>query len=224
MARVSQIDAENQREIAALNRHVLARLEADTSVEKLVDENLQLFGVADFFSAEECERLCGLIDRVARPSPVFDVDYGRSSRTSYSGDMDPSDPFIRMLHRRMDDLLGVEENFGETLQGQRYEVGQQFKAHHDWFDTDAPYWTEKVATGGQRAWTLMVYLNDVEEGGTTDFPRVNVSIPPQRGTLIAWNNALDDGTPNVDTLHAGTPVLAGVKYVVTRWYRSRRWY
>lgn len=81
-----------------------------------------------------------------------------------------------------------------------------------------------MAQGGQRAWTLMVYLNNVEEGGATDFPKIDISIPPQRGTLIAWSNALPDGRPNLDTLHAGTPVRAGVKYVVTRWYRSRKWY
>ncbi|MDT0574722.1 2OG-Fe(II) oxygenase [Croceicoccus sp. F390] len=224
MARLSRIDMENQQEIAAMNRHVLTRLRGDASVQQLVNEELQLFGIAEFFSIEECDRLRTFIDKVARPSPVFNVDFGRAARTSYSGDMNTDDPFIRMLHRRMDDLLGVDGSFGETLQGQRYEPGQEFKAHHDWFDVNEDYWQGEVAAGGQRAWTLMVYLNEVEDGGATHFPRANISIPPQTGTLVAWNNALDDGSPNAATLHAGTPVNAGVKYVVTRWYRSRKWY
>lgn len=207
-----------------MNDATLERLRRDDSVQVLCDDRLQLFGIPEFFSPDECERLMRLIDAVARPSPVFSVDYGRAARTSFSGDMDGNDPFIRSLHRRMDDLLGVEENFGETLQGQRYQVGQEFRPHHDWFDTTQEYWTPEVAQGGQRAWTLMAYLNNVEEGGNTDFPRADVSIPPQAGTLIMWSNALANGKPNPDTLHAGTPVRKGVKYVVTRWYRGRKWY
>ena len=69
----------------------------------------------------------------------------------------------------------------------------------------------------------MIYLNDVEDGGTTDFPRIGVAIPPQRGALIVWNNCLPDGSLNQDTLHAGTPVITGTKYIITKWYRTRKW-
>ncbi|AKM11731.1 2OG-Fe(II) oxygenase [Croceicoccus naphthovorans] len=224
MAKTGRTDKQNQLEIAAMNTAVLNRLHADDTVQVLCDDGLQLFGVPEFFSPEECQRLMERIDSVARPSPTFDVDYGKGARTSYSGDLDAADPFVRMLHRRMDDLIGVEENWGETMQGQRYAVGQQFKAHHDWFDTSQKYWTGEVAMGGQRAWTLMVYLNDVEAGGATEFPKAQIAVPPQQGTLIAWSNANADGKVNMDTLHAGTPVVAGTKYVVTRWYRARPWY
>lgn len=223
MAKTGKTDSANRREIAAMNDAVLARLRADDAVQVLCDDDLQLFGVAEFFSDEECDRLMALIDAVARPSPVFDIDYGKQARTSYSGDLDPHDPFVRGLHRRMDDLIGADPRFGETMQGQRYAVGQQFKAHHDWFDTSAPYWTGDVSKGGQRAWTLMAYLNDVEAGGATEFPKAQIAVPPQRGTLIAWSNANADGRANMATLHAGTPVVAGTKYVVTRWYRARSW-
>lgn len=224
MEETTRIDERNAREIAQMNTCVLERLRADDTVQVLIDEDLQLFGVAEFFSPDECEKLIAMIDAVARPSPVFNIDAGRAARTSYSGDLDAYDPFVKMLHRRMDDLMGIEEDFGETMQGQRYQVGQQFKPHHDWFDTTQEYWTPLVARAGQRAWTVMVYLNDVEGGGATEFPEMEVAIPPQQGTLIAWNNANPDGTPNMATLHAGTPVTEGVKYIVTRWYRGRKWF
>ena len=41
--------------------------------------------------------------------------------------------------------------------------------------------------------------------------------------LVLWNNALPDGTVNDDTLHAATPVERGVKYVITKWFRTRPW-
>ena len=69
----------------------------------------------------------------------------------------------------------------------------------------------------------MGYLNAVEAGGATDFRMVNLSIPPQAGALLVWNNMKPDGRPNPRTLHAGMPVTQGVKYVLTRWYRARAW-
>ena len=69
----------------------------------------------------------------------------------------------------------------------------------------------------------MAFLNTVDKGGETHFVQVGAKIEPKPGVLLVWNNALPDGTPNENTLHAGTPVIEGVKYVLTKWYRTRRW-
>ncbi|MEO5705816.1 MAG: 2OG-Fe(II) oxygenase [Alteraurantiacibacter sp.] len=167
--------------------------------------------------------LIAMIDEVAKPSTVFDLDYSDGYRTSYSGDVDPHNPFVKKIERRIDDLLGVEPNWGETIQGQRYMPGQEFKPHHDWFHPNTSYWERETTKGGQRAITAMVYLNNVAAGGTTDFPELGMSVEPKEGVLLLWNNALPDGMPNRATLHAGTPVADGVKYVITKWYRVRPW-
>jgi prolyl 4-hydroxylase len=62
-----------------------------------------------------------------------------------------------------------------------------------------------------------------EEGGQTFFPKAAVRIVPRRGNLLAWNNLNAAGEPNDQSLHQGMPVLAGVKYVITKWYRERPW-
>jgi prolyl 4-hydroxylase len=69
----------------------------------------------------------------------------------------------------------------------------------------------------------MGYLNPVEDGGATDFPRISLSIPPQAGVLLVWNNMAPDGRPNPRTIHAGAQVVRGVKYVLTKWYRAQPW-
>lgn len=183
----------------------------------------EIFAIGDFMSPEECRRMVEMIDVVAKPSAVFDLDYGADYRTSYSGDVDPADPFVRKISRRIDDLLGLDPRWGETIQGQRYLPGQQFQQHNDWFFTDAHYWKTEENRGGQRSWTAMVFLNEVEEGGTTDFTRLGLSIEPKPGVLLGWNNATPEGKPNEWTMHAGMPVKAGVKYIITKWYRTRRW-
>ena len=91
------------------------------------------------------------------------------------------------------------------------------------FDTAAAYWQKETTVGGQRSWTAMAWLSEPEAGGDTNFSRLGISFPPQAGSLLMWNNALPDGTVNREVLHAGMPVLRGVKYVITKWFRVRRW-
>lgn len=213
----------DQNALARLGRSVRARLAADPAVHKVPVEDAEIFAMSNFLSTEECAHLIAMIDRVARPSATFDVVVHEQYRTSYSGDVDPDDSFVRMIERRLSDLLGIDLAWSETIQGQRYTPGQEFKEHCDWFDADAPYWPGEVERGGQRSWTAMVYLNDVEEGGTTEFVKIGVRVPPQQGALLLWNNALPDGSPNPATLHAATKVVRGVKYVITKWFRTREW-
>jgi len=209
-------------ELARIGDLVRKRLDADPAAYRLPVDDVEIYAVADFLSASDCQRLIAVIDEVAIPSPTYNNNTD-GGRTSYTGDVDPRDPFIRMLQRRIDDLMGMEPALGETLQGQRYTVGQEFKHHYDYFVAKHEYWDDERKRGGQRSWTAMGYLNPVDEGGATDFPRVNLSIPPQAGVLLMWNNMLPDGRPNPRTIHAGAPVVRGVKYVLTKWYRARPW-
>ena len=209
-------------ELVRIGAIVRARLDADPSVYRLPVEGVEIYAVADFLSAGDCQRLIAVIDDVARPSPTYNNNTD-GGRTSYTGDVDPHDPFIRMLQRRIDDLMGMDPALGETLQGQRYTVGQEFKHHYDYFVARHEYWDDERKRGGQRSWTAMGYLNAVDEGGATEFPKVSLSIPPQAGVLLMWNNMLPDGRPNTRTIHAGIPVVRGVKYVLTKWYRAHPW-
>lgn len=209
-------------ELARIGEVVRARLDADPAAYRLPVEGVEIYAVTDFLSARDCQRLMAVIDEVAQPSPTYNNNTD-GGRTSYTGDVDPRDPFIRMLQRRIDDLMGMEPALGETLQGQRYTEGQEFKHHYDYFVASHEYWDDERKRGGQRSWTAMGYLNPVEAGGATDFPRIDLSIPPQAGVLLMWNNMLPDGRPNPRTIHAGAPVVRGVKYVLTKWYRSRPW-
>ena len=202
---------------------VRERLAADPGVYKIDTDMAELFAVGGFLSAAECERLCLMVDHTARPSSLHELGYESGFRTSYSGDLDPHDSFVKGISRRIDDLLGLPSAIGEAIQGQRYLPGQQFKPHNDWFYTSERYWQDERKRGGQRSWTAMAFLNDVEEGGETHFTHIGIKIEPKPGVLLIWNNALPDGTPNEDTMHAGTPVIKGSKYVITKWYRTRTW-
>jgi prolyl 4-hydroxylase len=209
--------------LARIGAQVRQRLEADVSAFRLPTEQVEIFAIANFFTPSECTRLMAIIDAVAEPSRLFDNPYDSGFRTSYSGNMSREDPFVRMIERKIDDCLGMPPANGETVQGQRYQPGQQFKPHQDYFHTTEAYWPDVRTRGGQRSWTAMAYLNSVEAGGATEFPRISLSIPPQAGALLVWNNMQRDGSPNPETLHAGRPVVRGTKYIITKWYRAKKW-
>jgi prolyl 4-hydroxylase len=202
---------------------VRKRLEADPQVYQVPTDKAEIYAIGDFLSPAECRKLMLMIDTVAQPSTLYDQDYSTGFRTSYSGNFDPYDSLVMSVSRRIDDLLGLPPRLGEAIQGQRYMPGQEFKPHNDWFYVDQPYWKTERKQGGQRSWTAMAFLNKPEKGGETHFTEVGVKIEPRPGVLLVWNNALPDGCPNEGTLHAGTPVIEGVKYVITKWYRTRKW-
>ncbi len=223
MPQSSAADAPDREPLEQQGAAVRARLERNPVVYRVPVEAAEIYSVNDFLSAADCAGFRAMIDRVAQPSSTFDQAPESTYRTSYSGDAERHDPFVQAIERRIDDLLGIDGSFGETVQGQRYSPGQEFVGHYDWFDPQAAYWPGEITHGGQRSWTAMIYLNDVEAGGATEFPRLGVSVTPLQGFLLCWNNARPDGSPHELTLHAARPVERGVKYVITKWYRTRRW-
>ena len=50
-----------------------------------------------------------------------------------------------------------------------------------------------------------------------------IRVAPKPGLLLAWNNMKPDGAANPGTLHEGMPVVAGTKYIVTKWFREGSW-
>ena len=139
----------DQKALARIGEQVRRRLAADPSVYKVPVERAEIFAVTDFLSAEECDHLIAMIDSVARPSELFAENYRDGYRSSYSGDVDGGDSFVRMIERRLSDLLGIHLEWGERFQGQRYRAGQEFKEHCDWFDCRARYWDSEESRGGQ---------------------------------------------------------------------------
>jgi prolyl 4-hydroxylase len=207
----------------SVRSHVIDRLQANPQAFQVPASNLDMFTVRDFLTAEECEGLMRLIDEGKQPSTVLGVSEDPEYRTSESCNLDPKDPLVRQVEDKITDLMGIAPGHGETIQGQRYDVGQQFKQHHDFFYTSEDYWEREDKRGGQRTWTAMMFLNRPEAGGQTFFEKAGVRITPRAGNLLTWNNLDPGGEPNLASLHQGMPVEAGVKYIITKWFRERRW-
>jgi len=107
----------------------------------------------------------------------------------------------------------------EPTQVLHYEVGQEFAAHHDYLDVSFPGYARDVQKHGQRALTLLVYLNDDYDGGHTAFPLLDLRYKGRKGDALAFWNLADDGTPAPRTLHIGTAPTRGEKWLLSQWIR-----
>lgn len=192
-------------------------------VQRFPRGEIELCMAKNFLNQSECERLIALIDEKRRPSTIADPNGDDYFRTSETCDMDHDDPFVEEIDAKICNFSDIDRKFGEPLQGQRYAVGQEFKAHTDFFDPDGQDFAKFCSVSGQRTWTFMIYLNEPGSGGATRFTSFKKSIAPQTGTLLGWNNMNKNGSPNDWTLHHGMKVRSGTKYVITKWYREKPW-
>lgn len=200
-----------------------AHIAAQPRVQKVPSRELTLFIRRGFLNAEECAELIARIDRDRRPSTIADANGDGYFRTSETCDLDMTDPFVRIIDEKLCAFSGIDPAHGEPIQGQRYEVGQEFKAHTDYFDPRGADFQKYCSVAGNRTWTLMVFLNEPAAGGATRFPKVGKTVQPETGKLLAWNNRNGPGDYNPATLHHAMKVRSGLKYVITKWYRERPW-
>ena len=125
--------------------------------------------------------------------------------------------------QRIADLIGFPLKNAESFQIVYYTGGTQYNDHHDAFNDATDEGKKHLKRGGQRIYTAIAYLNDVEEGGDTEFRDLNISIKPKKGSILVWKNVLP-GTTKVHplSLHAGRPVTGGEKYAFNLWFRENK--
>lgn len=192
-------------------------------VQRVPSAKLELFQCRDFLTADHCAQLIELIEANRRPSTIADDNGDNYFRTSETCDLSPDEPAVQRLEAMLHDLNSIDPAHGEPVQGQRYDVGQEFKAHTDYFAPNGLDFQKYCTVAGQRTWTFMIYLNEVHAGGGTRFKVIGKAFQPETGKLLCWNNRRTDGSVNPNTLHHGMKVRKGLKYVITKWYREKEW-
>ncbi|MBT2706792.1 2OG-Fe(II) oxygenase [Pseudomonas sp. ISL-84] len=173
--------------------------------------------LGNVLSDEECDELIRIsMDRMQRSKVgnVREIDDLRTSSSTFfhEGEND----IVARIERRISHIMNIPIEHGEGLQILNYKIGQEYKAHFDFFSS-----TSKAASN-PRISTLVMYLNDVEQGGETYFPKLNFSVSPQKGMAVYFEYFYTDQTLNDLTLHGGAPVVIGDKWAATQWMRRKR--
>jgi prolyl 4-hydroxylase len=181
-----------------------------------------LFG--RFMSDDECDALIALArPRLARSQTVDHRSGGsevNAARTSDGMFFERGEaPLIQRIEQRIAALLRWPVDKGEGLQILRYRPGAQYRPHFDYFDPSQPGTAAVLERGGQRLGTLIIYLHVPAQGGSTVFPDVGLEVTPAKGHALFFS--YDRPQESTGTLHGGSPVTEGEKWVATKWLRER---
>ena len=176
-------------------------------------------------SDAECESLVALAKpRLARSLTVETKTGGEeinADRTSNGMFFQRGEnELVRRIEGRIACLVNWPEENGEGLQVLHYLPGTEYKPHYDYFDPKEPGTPAILKRGGQRVATLIMYLAEPDKGGGTTFPDVHLEVAPKRGNAVFFSYGRPH--PSTRTLHGGAPVLAGEKWIATKWLRERR--
>ncbi|SDB92978.1 2OG-Fe(II) oxygenase [Acinetobacter boissieri] len=194
---------------------------------KLDDPKVVLFH--DVLTAQECDEIILLSQEKMQRSRVVDPHTGqhvlnpnRTSEGTYFKVCE-NELFTRVDHR-LAELMNVPLEHGEGCQILKYGIGGEYRPHFDYFDPNKKGTAETLARSGQRISTLIMYLNDVEEGGATYFPELGIHVMPVKGSAVYFEY-YNTETKTLDprSLHAGMPVVKGEKWIMTKWVRDQQY-
>ncbi|KAL6745323.1 hypothetical protein V8C86DRAFT_2981497 [Haematococcus lacustris] len=158
-----------------------------------------------------------------------------SYRTSYGTFLKRyQDAVVERVENKVAAWTQVPVSHQEDIQVLRYGIGQSYKMHAD---------TLKDPVAGVRVATVLIYLNEPDEGGETAFPYSSwahpsladtygsgfsdcalghVGMKPKRGdALLFWSIGPDGSSEDFHATHTGCPVLKGVKWTATKWIHAK---
>lgn len=170
------------------------------------------------FSPAECAHIASVADDLLEPSMIIDPVTHRARpdpiRTSDAAVIGPAREtlVVRALNRRIAAASDTNVDAGEPLTVLRYVPGQQYRLHHD----------ALPGVDNQRAWTMLVYLNEGYRGGETGFPANGLQFQGGGGDGLLFANLDPEGAIDHAAQHAGLAVTAGAKWLCTRWIRQHR--
>lgn len=166
---------------------------------------------------EECDKLIDISKGRLQRSKISAEKVVSDIRTSSGAFLtDVNDEIISKVEKRVASIVGIPVEHAEGLHILNYKPGQEYKEHFDYFAETSP------SASNNRICTFVLYLNDVEDGGETYFPKLGLKVYPKKGMAVYFEYFYNDKTLNELTLHASTPVITGEKWVATLWFRRKR--
>ncbi|KAL9277887.1 hypothetical protein ACSQ67_024899 [Phaseolus vulgaris] len=219
---------------------------------KQVSWKPRAFVYEGFLTDLECDHLISIAKSELKRSAVADNLSGDSTlsdvRTSSGMFISKNkDPIISGIEDKISSWTFLPKENGEDIQVLRYEHGQKYDPHYDYF-------TDKIniVRGGHRIATVLMYLTNVTKGGETVFPSAEESprrrgsetsidlsecakkgiaggqldqhllllvflLKPRRGDALLFFSLHTNATPDTSSLHAGCPVIEGEKWSATKW-------
>ncbi|XP_021773888.1 probable prolyl 4-hydroxylase 4 [Chenopodium quinoa] len=216
-----------------------ALFKIDPSKVRQISWKPRAFVYEKFLTDEECDHLISIAKKELKRSAVADNESGDSQfsevRTSSGAFIsNAKDDIVEHIEQKLAVWTFLPQENGEDIQVLRYEEGQKYEAHYDYFVDKV-----NIARGGHRYATVLMYLSDVMKGGETVFPNAELSerqkaaiaanddlsecgkkgiaVKPKKGDALLFFSLSPNAVPDQMSLHGGCPVIEGEKWSATKW-------
>jgi prolyl 4-hydroxylase len=187
-------------------------------IHSINDGNYKVILIKKLLSEEECDKLLEDVKIVNKPFQESEVsnsdgtqgvtDY-RKSKQVWLKEHDSE--ICKKITNISKILTGCPERNMEDLQVVEYDTSGYFKEH---YDPETSYSGSNIK---DRAYTLLFYLNNVEEGGETYFKNIDTKVSPKKGDAVFFKSLNKNNKLLKNSLHQGMPVIKGNKLICNKW-------
>lgn len=184
-----------------------------------------IYTINDFLSPIECDHLIQLCKNKLNDA-TLSTTYGniidKNIRNNKICWLDHNETWVcEVLCKRLENIIKIPLSHAEKIQIVYYKIGEKYDLHTDSFIRNGSEKSNKqMKYGGQRIFTCLIYLNDVESGGETYFSEIDYTENPKKGKLIVFRNVDNKNDKNELTRHKGCVVTKGEKYAINLWFRE----
>ncbi|RWV89625.1 hypothetical protein GW17_00048220 [Ensete ventricosum] len=144
------------------------------------------------------------------------------------------DKVVSKIEEKISTWTFLPKENGENMLIVHSMVNESYEPHYDYYHDEY-----KLAVGGHRVATVVMYLSNVSRGGETIFPQSKLkdtqtkdntwspcaatgyAVKPVRGSAILYFNLHLDATPDEASLHGSCMVLDGEMWTATKWIHVR---
>ena len=178
-----------------------------------------IFTIDNILTPEECRLI---IDKCKDKMERAQVGVGDKSKVSkirtgssyFLKYLD--DPELFQIFKKISLLIKKPgRNFDPFFQVIHYYPGEEYKVH---IDPSAE--RMKIEDIIHRKFTVLMYLNNVDGGGETEFPNLELKIEPKQGRMVYFENYIKKEVC-ADSCHRSLPVERGEKWAFNLWYHIR---
>lgn len=190
-----------------------------------LNDSPHVYTIDNMITDEECEHMINISKDKMSDSLVSDDKKGTVStgRTSLNAWIPHNyDDITLRIGEKIAKIVDMPLENAEAFQVIYYGINGEYRNHFDSWDHNGSAKTLRcMKYGGARLKTALVYLNDVEEGGSTKLNKANIDVSAKKGKLLVFENTYK-GTNIKHPLseHAGMPVIKGEKYAFNLWFKE----
>jgi prolyl 4-hydroxylase len=174
---------------------------------RIENNQMEIYHFPELLTYEECDELLSITNK----------KLNKKNQAAHKLDM--SLDISKTINKRLCDIIGLSEDFGEDIFIQKYSSNVEYGENVDYM---LPELTDNLfQTKGQRVWSVHIWLNNVNEGGHLTLKSIDKSIKPVKGEATMWKNIHHDGSINENTSYVHNSFTDGDKYVLVKYFRER---